>query len=67
MNSPRACTANGEARPSRHCVSLLAAIAETLISGVRVARELDGLVAPYGVPAMIVSDNGPELDREDGR
>jgi putative transposase len=48
-------------------VSLLAAIAETLISGVRVARELDGLVARHGVPAMIVSDNGPELDREDGR
>jgi putative transposase len=43
---------------TREC---LAAVADTSISGVRVARELDGLVARHGVPAMIVSDNGPEL------
>ena len=43
---------------TREC---LAAVADTSISGVRVARELDGLVARRGVPATIVSDNGPEL------
>lgn len=43
---------------TREC---LAAIADTSISGVRVARELDALVAGRGVPATIVSDNGPEL------
>ena len=39
----------------------LAAVADTSISGVRVARELDALVARRGVPTTIVSDNGPEL------
>jgi putative transposase len=43
---------------TREC---LAAVADTSISGVRVARELDVLVARRGVPATIVSDNGPEL------
>ena len=43
---------------TREC---LAAVADTSISGVRVARELDALVARRGVPATIVSDNGPEL------
>ena len=43
---------------TREC---LAAIADTSISGGRVARELDALVAGRGVPATIVSDNGPEL------
>jgi putative transposase len=39
----------------------LAAIADTSISGHRVARELSTLVAQRGKPAMIVSDNGTEL------
>jgi putative transposase len=43
---------------TREC---LAAVADTSISGVRVARELDALIARRGVPATIVSDNGPEL------
>ena len=43
---------------TREC---LAAVADTSLSGVRVARELDALVAGRGVPATIVSDNGPEL------
>ena len=43
---------------TREC---LAAVADTSISGARVARELDALIARRGVPATIVSDNGPEL------
>jgi putative transposase len=43
---------------TREC---LAAFADTSISGTRVARELNRLVARRGTPAMIVSDNGPEL------
>ena len=43
---------------TREC---LAAVADTSISGTRVARELDRLVARHGTPATIVSDNGPEL------
>jgi putative transposase len=43
---------------TREC---LAAVADTSISGINVVRELDGLVARHGAPAMIVSDNGPEL------
>src|SRR5262245_4957555 len=43
---------------TREC---LAAVADTSISGVRVARELDTLVARRSMPATIVSDNGPEL------
>ena len=43
---------------TREC---LAAVADTAISGTRVARELDRLVARHGTPATIVSDNGPEL------
>lgn len=39
----------------------LALIADTSLSGARVARELDALVARYGRPRTIVSDNGPEL------
>jgi hypothetical protein len=33
----------------------------TSLSGARVARELDGLIAERGRPRMIVSDNGSEL------
>jgi putative transposase len=43
---------------TREC---LAAVADTSISGARVARELDALVAGRGRPNIIVSDNGPEL------
>jgi putative transposase len=39
----------------------LAAVADTAISGRRVVRELLALIQHRGKPAMIVSDNGPEL------
>ena len=38
-----------------------ALVVDTSISGARVARELDALIAARGAPAMIVSDNGTEL------
>ena len=43
---------------TREC---LAAVADTSLSGQRVARELDRLIAWRGRPKMIVSDNGTEL------
>jgi len=43
---------------TRECLAL---IADTSISGIRVARELDRLVAKHGRPKTIVSDNGTEL------
>jgi len=43
---------------TRECLGL---IADTSISGVRVARELDALIRIYGKPKTIVSDNGTEL------
>jgi hypothetical protein len=39
----------------------LATVVDTSISGARVVRELEGLVAGRRLPAMIVSDNGTEL------
>ncbi len=39
---------------TRECLGL---IADTSISGVRVARELDALVCLYGKPTAIVNDN----------
>lgn len=36
-------------------------LADTSISGRRVARELDDLIRLYGKPQTIVSDNGTEL------
>ena len=36
-------------------------MADTSISGARVARELDAAVRIYGKPACIVSDNGTEF------
>jgi putative transposase len=39
----------------------LCLIADTSLSGGRVARELDGLIARRGKPLMIVSDNGTEF------
>jgi putative transposase len=43
------------------CRENLGLIADTSISGARVARELDALVRIYGKPASIVSDNGTEF------
>jgi putative transposase len=43
---------------SRECLAL---VVDTSISGKRVARELDQLIAWRGRLAMIVSDNGSEL------
>jgi putative transposase len=43
---------------TREC---LARVADTALSGARVARELDRLVADRGKPRMVVSDNGSEL------
>jgi len=42
----------------RQCLDL---IADTSISGARVARELDRLIDRHGKPEVIVSDNGTEL------
>jgi putative transposase len=39
---------------TRECLGL---VADTSLSGARVARELDGLIALEGKPAVIVSDN----------
>jgi putative transposase len=43
---------------SRECLAL---IADTSISGIRVARELEQLIGTRGKPKTIVSDNGTEL------
>jgi putative transposase len=43
---------------TRECLAL---IADTSISGIRVARELDRLLSERGKPKTIVSDNGTEL------
>ncbi len=43
---------------TRECLALLA---DTSLGGVRVARELDQLIASRGKPKMIVSDNGTEF------
>jgi putative transposase len=43
---------------TRECLAL---VADTSLSGRRVARELDALIACRGKPASIVSDNGTEL------
>ena len=39
----------------------LALVVDTSLSGARVARELDAIIAARGRPLMIVSDNGTEL------
>jgi putative transposase len=39
----------------------LALVVDTSLSGARVARELDAIIAVRGKPLMIVSDNGTEL------
>jgi putative transposase len=43
---------------SRECLTL---VADTSLSGVRVARELDAVMAWRGRPLLCVSDNGTEL------
>ncbi len=43
---------------SRECLCL---VADTSLSGLRVARELDTIIAERGRPATCVSDNGTEL------
>jgi putative transposase len=43
---------------TRECLAL---VPDTSISGIRVARELDRLLAERGKPSAIVSDNGAEL------
>jgi putative transposase len=43
---------------TRECLAL---VADSSLSGFRVARELDRLIASRGRPKMIVSDNGSEL------
>jgi putative transposase len=43
---------------TRECLAL---VADTSLSGARVARELDLMMAVRGSPATIVSDNGTEL------
>lgn len=43
---------------TRECLAL---VADTSISGLRVGRELDAVIAGRGRPQMIVSDNGTEL------
>jgi putative transposase len=43
---------------SRECLAL---VADTSLSGQRVARELDTIAARRGYPATVVSDNGTEL------
>ncbi|PWC36539.1 hypothetical protein TSO352_05065 [Azospirillum sp. TSO35-2] len=43
---------------TRECLAL---VADTSLSGARVARELDTLIARRGKPRLVVSDNGTEL------
>ena len=42
----------------RECLAL---VADTSLSGARVARELDAIIAVRGKPATVVSDNGTEF------
>ena len=43
---------------TRECLAL---VADTSLSGIRVVRELDAVIARRGRPSAIVSDNGTEL------
>ncbi|UPJ79280.1 IS3 family transposase [Bradyrhizobium sp. 183] len=43
---------------TRECLAL---VADTSLSGIRLARELDRLMIERGKPRMVVSDNGSEL------
>jgi putative transposase len=44
-----------------HTRECLALVANTSLSGLRVARELDAIIRMRGQPVSIVSDNGTEL------
>jgi putative transposase len=44
---------------TRECLAL---VADSSLSGLRVARELDRLMIERGKPKMVVSDNGSELN-----
>jgi putative transposase len=61
MSAP--CPLSGESRTwfgsgTRECLAL---VADSSLSGIRVARELDRLMVERGKPKMVVSDNGSEL------
>jgi putative transposase len=43
---------------TRECLAL---VADTSLSGVRLARELDAIIARRGKPRIVVSDNGTEM------
>jgi putative transposase len=43
---------------TRECLAL---VADTSLSGLRVGRELDAIIAERGKPVACVSDNGTEL------
>ncbi len=43
---------------TRECLCL---VADTSLSGTRVARELDAIIGRRGTPLIVVSDNGTEL------
>lgn len=43
---------------TRECLCL---VADTSLSGARLARELDNLISERGKPKTIVSDNGAEM------
>src|SRR5262249_28969378 len=43
---------------TRECLAL---VADTSLSGLRVGRELDAIIAERGKPVVCVSDNGTEL------
>ncbi len=46
---------------TRECLGL---VADTSLSGLRVARELDRIIEERGKPRMIVSDNGSEFTQQ---
>jgi transposase InsO family protein len=49
---------------TRECLAL---VADTPLSGLRVGRELDAIIAQRGKPTACVSDNGTELTSIVGR
>jgi transposase InsO family protein len=49
---------------TRECLAL---VADTSISGIRIARELDKIIAERGRPGDIVSDNGTRARSWPGR
>jgi hypothetical protein len=60
MHSPTA-GASASSRLSTTLPECLALVADTSLSGMRVARELDTLIAKRRKPVTVVSDNGTEL------